>query len=194
MPQVFEYSDRWNSPVEAFYCSPERMQLPVGAHWHYFVEMLYVMEGSVLVVCNGISYRLTPGDLLLIPPQAVHSISRDGDHHFLYTCVKYSLTHIRMMEGYLPNLHILFQNLMQEEHPPLLFSAEDLGSMSSAASAGSGHPSPRDTGSMGPASSEASPSHSPAGQLMEEIIREVQQRPYGYLTMIFSRHDTLPIY
>ena len=176
MAEVFEYSDRLNSPVEAFYCTPENSRLPVGAHWHYFVEMLYLLEGSVHVICNGVSYRLSAGDLLLIPPQVVHSISRDSDHPYLYTCVKYSATHIRLVEGYLPNLHILFRNLMKEEYPPLLFSPDDFGSRKEQEPA---RDLTRDR--------SADPKETPTYLLMEEIIREVRQRPYGYLTVIFSR-------
>ena len=175
MAEVFEYSDRLNSPVEAFYCATDNLHLPFGAHWHYFVEMLYILEGSVIVVCNGISYHLTAGKLLLIPPQAVHSISKDGNSHFRYTCVKYSPTHIHLVEGYLPNFNLLFRELMQQVQPPLLFSAEMLSSRV--------YPDPGQTETT---STTTDPSNNPVSTLMEKIIGEVQQRPYGYLTSIFS--------
>lgn len=180
MAEVYEYSDRLNSPVEAFYCSSKNMKLPVAAHWHYFVEMLYLLEGSVTVVCNGVPYKLTPGKLLLIPPQVVHSITRDNDSDFLYTCIKYSATHIRLVEGYLPNLHILFRKLMQSELPPLLFSAEELSSYSIAEDSSVTVDSPSTLHTI-------DPGNNPAFRLMDTIIHEVEQRPYGYLTLIFSR-------
>ena len=185
MAEVFEYSDRLNSPVEAFYCSSESLRLPVAAHWHYFVEMLYMLEGSVTVVCNGVPYKLTPGKLLLIPPQVVHSITRDNDRDFLYTCVKYSATHIRLVEGYLPNLHILFRKLMQNELPPLLFSADELSSYNVAENI-----SPQAPGietDTDPNLPTIDSKNNPTCSLMDTIIREVAERPYGYLTLIFSR-------
>ncbi len=174
MAEVFEYSDRLNSPVEAFYCAMDNLHLPFGAHWHYFVEMLYVLEDSVIVVCNGVSYHLTAGKLLLIPPQVVHSISRNGNDHFRYTCVKYSSTHIHPVEGYLPNLQILFRELMQLETPPLLFSADELSTRFYTDS--------DQNGSL----PESDPTDNPISAVMEKIIGEVQYRPYGYLTAIFS--------
>lgn len=156
MAEVFEYGDRLNSPVEAFICETGYIHLPVAAHWHYFVEILYLLEGSVLVVCNGETTRLGEGKLMLIPPQAVHSISRDGNRHFRYICVKFSDYHIRLVEEYLPNLSILFHQLMQTDHPPLLFTDRDFQSNA-------------------------------PGSLLLDIVREVQQKPYGYLTLIFSR-------
>lgn len=175
MAEIFEYSDRLNSPVEAFYCSSDGLRLPVAAHWHYFVEMLYMLEGSVTVICNGVPYKLTPGKLLLIPPQVVHSITRDNNHSFLYTCIKYSASHIRLVEGYLPNLHILFQKLMQREVPPLLFSAEEFFYQTSD----------------NLSTDRLSPINNTVCNLMKDIINEVDQRPYGYLTLIFSRLTAL---
>ena len=233
MAEVFEYSDRLNSPVEAFYCSSESLRMPVAAHWHYFVEMLYMLEGSVTVVCNGVPYKLTPGKLLLIPPQAVHSITRDNNRSFLYTCIKYSASHIRLVEGYLPNLHILFQKLMHREVPPLLFSAEeffhqtaeDPGSMLSqnrnadispmrsttsvstdasdltdtsdstdapAATNASGSTNASDsTDASNLSAYKLSPVNNSVCNLMKDIIHEVEQRHYGYLTLIFSRLTAL---
>ncbi|MBR1673881.1 MAG: helix-turn-helix transcriptional regulator [Eubacterium sp.] len=175
MAEIFEYSDRLNSPVEAFYCSSDGLRLPVAAHWHYFVEMLYMLEGSVTVICNGVPYKLTPGKLLLIPPQVVHSITHDNNHSFLYTCIKYSASHIRLVEGYLPNLHILFQKLMQREVPPLLFSAEEFFYQTSD----------------NLSTDRLSPINNTVCNLMKDIINEVEQRPYGYLTLIFSRLTAL---
>ncbi|MBQ6231820.1 MAG: AraC family transcriptional regulator [Eubacterium sp.] len=175
MAEIFEYSDRLNSPVEAFYCSSDGLRLPVAAHWHYFVEMLYMLEGSVTVICNGVPYKLTPGKLLLIPPQVVHSITHDNNHSFLYTCIKYSASHIRLVEGYLPNLHMLFQKLMQREVPPLLFSAEEFFYQTSD----------------NLSTDRLSPINNTVCNLMKDIINEVDQRPYGYLTLIFSRLTAL---
>lgn len=156
MAEIYENSDRLNSPVEAFYCSTENLHLPVAAHWHYFMEILYLLEGSVMVVCNGITYHMEAGELLLIPPQAVHSISGDKKNPFRYTCVKYSVSHIRPVEGYLPNLHILLHNLMLEKDPPLLFGP---GTFTGFA----------------------------LKDCLDEIVREVHEKQYGYLTLIFSR-------
>ncbi len=130
MPDLFEYSDRLNAPVEAFYCTSEKMHLPVGAHWHYFVEILYMETGSVTVVCNGLTQQLMPGDMLFIPPQTVHSISWLNDQPFRYKCIKYSPSRIRLVEDYLPNLNILFNDLMQREDPPFRFRVEDFDGIS----------------------------------------------------------------
>ena len=49
---LFEYSDMLRSPIEAFCCGTGYWEGPVSSHWHYFLELVYVQEGSVTVSCN----------------------------------------------------------------------------------------------------------------------------------------------
>ena len=42
------------------------------SHWHYFTEVLYLQEGSLLVSCNDVVYPMEAGSFILFPPQAVH--------------------------------------------------------------------------------------------------------------------------
>ena len=46
---LFEYSDMLRSPIEAFCCGTGYWEGPVSSHWHYFLELVYVQEGSVTV-------------------------------------------------------------------------------------------------------------------------------------------------
>ena len=58
MKNLFEYSDILRSPIEAFSCSSETFSMPVVSHWHYFTEVLYLQEGSLLVSCNDVVYPM----------------------------------------------------------------------------------------------------------------------------------------
>lgn len=78
MKNLFEYSDILHSPIEAFTCATENFHLPVEAHWHYFMEVIYLQEGSVLVTCNDACKRVEAGSVIFFPPQAVHAIYTDG--------------------------------------------------------------------------------------------------------------------
>ena len=78
MKNLFEYSDILHSPIEAFTCATENVHLPVEAHWHYFMEVIYLQEGSVLVTCNDACKRVEAGSVMFFPPQAVHAIYADG--------------------------------------------------------------------------------------------------------------------
>jgi len=49
-----------------------QVQGPTGAHAHEFYEIVYVLEGFCLHVCNGASSLLMAGDILALRPGDVH--------------------------------------------------------------------------------------------------------------------------
>lgn len=88
---LFEYSDMLRSPIEAFCCGTGYWEGSVSSHWHYFLELVYVQEGSVTVSCNDntcllkkepllyfLRRQYTPSIIPMISPMftsAVNSIS-----------------------------------------------------------------------------------------------------------------------
>ena len=46
----------------------------VGLHYHDFYEVYYFHSGEVEYRVEGRVYQLTPGDLLLLPPQKLHQV------------------------------------------------------------------------------------------------------------------------
>ena len=41
----FQYIDRLNTPLEVFILQESDTSTGVGPHWHYYLEMLYVLHG-----------------------------------------------------------------------------------------------------------------------------------------------------
>lgn len=78
MSTLFEKSDYLNSPVEAFTLNSTYKYFPVTSHWHYFCEILYIVNGEGSVMCNDLTYSIKKGDFVLFPPQAVHAIYSDS--------------------------------------------------------------------------------------------------------------------
>ena len=68
MKNLFEYTDILRSPIEAFTCVTGSFPLPVEAHWHYFMEVIYMQEGSVLVTCNDACKRIEAGSVNRFTP------------------------------------------------------------------------------------------------------------------------------
>ena len=58
MNQLFEYGDIINRPIECFYFISEKNKFPVRAHWHYYMEVLYMQEGIATIVADNITYHL----------------------------------------------------------------------------------------------------------------------------------------
>lgn len=155
MKTLFEFGDILHSPIEAFYCNTENFGLPVESHWHYFVEILYMQKNTVTVNCNDISYQLTPGQVILLPPQAMHSIYSENNDFFQYACVKFNLNRIPLIGSYFPNLNYAFHQVLKAECPPIIFTTEELNALDLT-------------------------------ELFATIIKESQEKRYGYNAYIYS--------
>lgn len=69
MDELFEYSDILNAPFQAF--SGDWMV--VKPHWHYFTEMVYLVEGVLYAEVEGQTFTMNPGDLIIFHPKQIHS-------------------------------------------------------------------------------------------------------------------------
>ena len=68
MNPIFEYSDTLNNPYEAFFFDAQKNNFPVSPHWHYFMEILYILKGTAYIETDTDNYVLEPGDLICFPP------------------------------------------------------------------------------------------------------------------------------
>lgn len=74
MNRFYEYSDRLKAPLEAFLHVTDNTNFPILPHWHYFIELIYLTEGNLLVTCDDAVYAMQPGDSILFPPKTIHTI------------------------------------------------------------------------------------------------------------------------
>lgn len=177
MSNFYEYSDVLNSPIEAFYCKSDNFHLPVEPHWHYFVEILYVFEGNLLVTCNEHSYQLTPGCMFLLPPQAIHAVYNSSkSDKFYYACIKFNINRIQLVGNYLPNLNVQLRKIAQLgewstnanhqplhiKKPPLLFAETDFKNKNLTS-------------------------------FFHELVEETSNRYYGYNSYIYTKLSGLMI-
>ena len=63
MNSLFEYSDRLNAPYECFLFDTTLYTFPIRPHWHYFMEIIYMMEGTGMMNWDHDTYVLEPGDM-----------------------------------------------------------------------------------------------------------------------------------
>ena len=89
MNSLFEYTDTLNAPFEAFIYDVSRNTFPVQAHWHYFVEIIYVLEGTALVYCNEESFLVGQDEIFVFPPSTVHSIYTSSYGPLRYYVLKF---------------------------------------------------------------------------------------------------------
>lgn len=71
---LYEYCDGLNSPIEAFVHTSTPDNFPILPHWHYFFEIIHILNGNVEVTCDENVYNLSPSDLIIFCPKHIHSI------------------------------------------------------------------------------------------------------------------------
>jgi len=55
----------------------------IPAHYHEYIEMIYVMEGTFTATVSGREYTLIGGDLLLVNANETHSFHRHAESKFI---------------------------------------------------------------------------------------------------------------
>lgn len=120
MNQLFEYGDIINRPIECFYFNSEHNRFPVRAHWHYYMEVLYMQEGVATIVADNITYRLFPGDLILFHPQSIHAI--DSDAPIRFAGFKFDINVMNQFQSSSLKLRNIFRNA-KANNMPIYFPA-----------------------------------------------------------------------
>ncbi|MFT3950983.1 MAG: AraC family transcriptional regulator [Oscillospiraceae bacterium] len=117
MYTLFEESDRLNSPVECFVFDTRREKFPVRPHWHYFIELIYVYQGTVRITAGAESYTLAPDEMAVFHPKVIHSIenAENCDVPPIYAVMKFDINRLRMTSDYAPKLREIFREA--EKHP-----------------------------------------------------------------------------
>jgi len=120
MNQLFEYGDIINRPIECFYFNSEHNRFPVRAHWHYYMEVLYMQEGTATIVADNITYHLFPGDLILFHPQSIHAI--DSDAPIRFAGFKFDINVMNQFQSSSLKLRNIFRNA-KANNMPIYFPA-----------------------------------------------------------------------
>lgn len=126
MQYLLEYQDILNSPYEAFLFDSSRMNFPIRPHWHYFMEIIYMIEGTGLMECNGKSYIVEEGDMILFHPEAVHAIYTATNIPLKYEVLKFDINKLYTENSYAPKLKTLMSNAAKNPDVDIFFKEESL--------------------------------------------------------------------
>lgn len=109
MVYLFEESDSLNNPIECFVFDASRETFPVRPHWHYFAEILYMLEGTAEVHSGEETHILGEEELFLFHLSAVHAIySADGGAP-KYAVLKFDINRLSLTPAYAPKLRGIFR-------------------------------------------------------------------------------------
>lgn len=169
MNSLFEYSDSLNAPYECFIFDTRLHPFPIRPHWHYFMEILFMLEGSALVVCNQENYVLDEGDMVLFLPQQIHSIYSTTNVPLRYYVLKFDINQLAPSSNAMGttfsgvNFSSLFRGANGNPNAPLYLSADMLQSY-------------------------------PMEQLFSNCHQEARNQEYGYRIQMQSYINCLLVY
>lgn len=82
----------------------------IPAHWHEYLEILYIMEGSMTAVVQAQPYQLSPGQMIIINSKDLHMTQTHG----LTTYILLQIS-ARQMQQFFPDFESLhFQTLISQ--------------------------------------------------------------------------------
>lgn len=110
MYTLFEKQDSLNFPIETFIFDSKKNEFPFRPHWHYFAEMLFMLEGCAEVTCDERVYTVSEGELLLLPPSSVHSIFPvKGKAYPVFAGIKFDPVKFPNTISYAPSVTDIFK-------------------------------------------------------------------------------------
>ncbi len=124
MQYLFEYMDTLNSPYEAFFYDTNKLCFPVRPHWHYFMECIYMVEGTGLIESNGKSYVLSAGDMILFHPKDVHAIYSATNVSLKYEVMKFDVNKLYTENNYAPKLKVILNKASKDSLASAFFKEE----------------------------------------------------------------------
>lgn len=128
MRYLFEQGDMLNTPYEAFIFDTDTFDFPIHQHWHYYMEILYMIEGTVSVLSDGDKkHLLSPGDMIALLPKELHGVYRvNPGEHLRYYVLKFDLNLFHESRDFIPPLKALIFQSGDESCTPTVFTREAL--------------------------------------------------------------------
>ena len=103
---LFEYIDVMQNPYDIFHTS----EVIYPLHWHYYSEVLYILKGSVKIICNNREAILKKGDLCYFYPLQLHRVKQDKNcaEEVDYAVIKFNIPTLEIPKGYLQDMYQCF--------------------------------------------------------------------------------------
>lgn len=107
---LYEDGDVLNRPVECFYFDTTSRYFPVRAHWHFYLELVLMLSGSVVMSSGSEKFTLHEGEMVLFHPKAVHSMTGTVGGSARYAVVKLDINRMNLTTSYSPKLRSIFRS------------------------------------------------------------------------------------
>lgn len=107
MEKLYEYNDLLSAPYEVFIDGVVGTEKGIKPHWHYYTEIIYVLEGTAVISSDNKIIKVSKGDLFLFFPRSIHTIDRDGKADLVYRVIKFDINKLNVTNSYTPKLSSL---------------------------------------------------------------------------------------
>ncbi|WP_455716498.1 AraC family transcriptional regulator [Anaerosporobacter sp.] len=128
MKTLYEQIDMIHSPFEAFYVTRESFTENVAAHWHYFVEIMYLIKGTVKVNCDNIDHNLNAGDLIFFHPGSIHAIYNPSDDMH-YGIIKLNLSRMYTIGSHFLRPVAIIRTAKGNSYAPIHIQQKELSNL-----------------------------------------------------------------
>lgn len=110
--EMFEYIDIMNQPYDIFVTDNVNCSL----HWHHYSEIIYILEGSVGIVCNNRDTVIRKGDICYFYPLQLHRIQADPNcaEPVKYAVIKFNIYSLGIPQTYVRKMYDCFVNRTPE--------------------------------------------------------------------------------
>lgn len=126
MYHLYEDHDILHAPYEAFLFDTSKESFPVKPHWHYFVEMLFIIEGTAFIEVNQREYYVSEGDLVLFNAGDIHAIYSAAERYLQYLVLKFDVNRLSVNSSYTPRLSAILQYARKSGQAECMFPAAKL--------------------------------------------------------------------
>ena len=109
MQSLFEKQNSLDAPVETFVFDTDKMPFPVKPHWHYFAELIYVLDGKAEITCDDRTYIVSENELILLFPSSVHSIFPADGGLRRFEGIKFDTAKFPDISAYAPSVTNIFR-------------------------------------------------------------------------------------
>ncbi|MDO4284263.1 MAG: AraC family transcriptional regulator [Eubacteriales bacterium] len=127
--RLVEISDVLNKPQEAMLFDTEIFPLPVRPHWHYYMEIMCMIRGSIQVESDGETAILHAGDFYMVFPETVHAMYAVGREPALYEVLKFDVNKLHSGNTYAPKLGVILRSARNAQKAPMLLEEAKIRGM-----------------------------------------------------------------
>lgn len=123
MHYLFEQNDYLDRPIECFYFNSADEDFPIRPHWHYFMEIILMLDGTAEMRDGENSYIVDEGDMIIFHPKSVHSIFAVDERPLKYAVIKFDINRLNLTPAYAPKLRSIFRHA-EKNRMNIFFPAE----------------------------------------------------------------------